>query len=295
MTKRKTPKSSRTSDIQAEDSTSVSVEVVDPEELTEEELSLRLHLERKVERSFYECGKAIIELRNKRLYRSTHKTFEEYCRDRFGFTHRSVNYLIAGSMVVDNLQKGTIGSQILPTSERQVRPLTKLEPDLQCEVWQLSVEEAGGKVPSGRIVKDIVERLKEKPLYKAGDFCLVGDVFILTKLDATERKYNGCWAIALALNEFTVEVAVHDNTLIVKPENLNKIDSPEAQHQLPLLKQRIWRLRDRPELDRGAYTVLESLGRQSYLTDVEFGLLQWLEEYYGVGNLDSNVGMDYTH
>ena len=125
--------------------------------------------------------------------------------------------------------------------------------------------------------------MKEKPLYKASDFCQVGDVFILTKLEATERKYNGCWAIAVALHEFTVEVAVHDNTLIVHSENLNKIDSPEAHQQLPLLKQRIWRLRDRPELDRGAYTVLESLGRQSYLTLVEERLLRCLEEYYGVG------------
>ena len=75
---------------------------------------------------------------------------------------------------------------------------------------------------------------------------------------------------------------ISDHTLIVKPENLNKIDSPEAQHQIPLLKERIWRLRDRGILDRGAYTVLESLGQQTYLTPVEDGLLRWMSEYYGV-------------
>lgn len=77
-------------------------------------------------------------------------------------------------------------------------------------------------------------------------------------------------------------LTVHDSKLIVKPENLNKIDSPEAQYQLKRIKQRIWRLRDRGELDRCAYTVLESLGRQTFLTPVEDGLLRWLEEYYGV-------------
>jgi hypothetical protein len=48
------------------------------EELTQEEQSDRLHLERKVERAFFEAGKALTELRDRRLYRSTHKTFEEY-------------------------------------------------------------------------------------------------------------------------------------------------------------------------------------------------------------------------
>ena len=186
------------------------------------------------------------------------------------------------AIVVDNLQKCPQFADIFPNREGQVRPLTKLEPSQQRSCWQQAVLEAGGRIPSGRVVKGIVERLKEKPLYHASDFCEVGDVFILTRLEAPERKYNGCWAISVALNEFTVEVAVHDNTLTVKPENLNKIDSPDAHDQLPQIKERIWRLRNLGALDRGAYTVLESLGRQTYLTPVEFGLLQWLEEYYGV-------------
>jgi hypothetical protein len=36
--------------------------------------------------------------------------------------------------------------KILPTNERQVRPLTRLEPDKQREVWQQAVEAAGGRV-----------------------------------------------------------------------------------------------------------------------------------------------------
>ncbi|WP_026736266.1 hypothetical protein [Fischerella sp. PCC 9605] len=46
----------------------VSVEVVELEELTEEEQRDRSHLERKVERAFYEAGKALMELRDRRLY-----------------------------------------------------------------------------------------------------------------------------------------------------------------------------------------------------------------------------------
>ncbi|GAA6617570.1 hypothetical protein [Scytonema sp. NUACC26] len=83
------------------------VEVVELGELREEELHLRLHLERKVERSFYEAGKALMELRDKRLYRNTHKTFEEYCRDRFGHSRQKSNYLIAAADIFENLT--TIG------------------------------------------------------------------------------------------------------------------------------------------------------------------------------------------
>jgi hypothetical protein len=55
--------------------------------LTEEEQRDHLHLERKVERAFFEAGRALTELRDRRLYRSTHRTFEKYCRDRFGYSH----------------------------------------------------------------------------------------------------------------------------------------------------------------------------------------------------------------
>ncbi|WP_242054147.1 hypothetical protein [Nostoc sp. FACHB-888] len=63
-------------------SATITVTAVEVPELTEEEQRDRLHLERKVERAFFEAGKALMELRERKLYRSTHKTFEEYCRVR---------------------------------------------------------------------------------------------------------------------------------------------------------------------------------------------------------------------
>lgn len=256
------------------------------EELTYDEERLRHHLELRVEKAFYEAGKALADLRNQRLYRSTHKTFESYCRDRFEFTHRHVNYLVAGSQVVENLQMGTIGSQILPTRERQVRPLVDLEPDLQCEIWQQAVESAGGKVPSGRVVQGIVERLKAKPLFLVKDFCQVGDVFVLTRLEAKEKKYNGCPCVATHLNDFTVIVDVHDTELTVKPDNLDKIDLPEVKQQLPQILKRIRRVRQVPQFgDRVADTVLEHLGRQTYLTPLEDRILQLIEQECGAEDI----------
>ena len=250
------------------------------EELTEDEEKERHRLELKVERAFYEAGTALRQLRDGRFYRSTHKTFEAYCRDRFGFTRRRPYQLIDAANVMENLC--TIGTQILPSSERQIRDLIELDPKEQCKVWQQAVEQADGKVPTGRIVKGIVEQLKEKPLIKASDFCSVGDAFILTRLEGAERKYNGCWAIASDLRDFTVVVDVYDGDIAVKPENLNPIDLPDVRHQLPQTLKRIKRLRRVSLLDRGAYYVLEGLGRQIYLTDLEEKLLSFLEQEYRI-------------
>jgi hypothetical protein len=82
---------------------SIVVEII--EELTYEEQQERLHLEKQVERSFYVAGKALQQLRDRRLYRSTHRTFEEYCRDRFGYSRRHPYLLIDAAIVVDNLSE----------------------------------------------------------------------------------------------------------------------------------------------------------------------------------------------
>ncbi|WP_250126325.1 hypothetical protein [Chroococcidiopsis sp. CCMEE 29] len=253
------------------------------EELTQQEADDRHRLEVKVERAFYEAALALRELHDRKLYRSTHSRFDHYCRERFGFSQQNADLLIRAARVIDNLKVTTIGCNFLPTSERQVRPLTKLGPDEQREVWQQAVEQAGNKVPSGRIVKSlVVERLKEKPLFPAADFCRIGDVFILTRLEGNESRYNRCPCTAVELKNFTVEVDVYDATLLVKPENLKPIDSPDARRQLPQTLKRIKRLRNVGLLDRGAYNVLEDLGQQIYLTDLEEKLLTFLEKEYGI-------------
>jgi hypothetical protein len=265
-------------------STSIPVEAAQVEvleELTYDEQRDRHRLELGVEQAFYQAGKALSELRERRLYRSTHKTFEAYCQDRFGFTRRHSDYLIAGAVVVENLQEmRTIHSQILPTKLEQIKPLANLKPDEQRQVWDKAVETANGKVPSGRIVKGIVEQLKEKPLVLNKYYCQVGDVFTLVRLEGKEKKYNGCWAIAVEPRDLTVIVDVHDVTLTVKPDNLDKIGSPDVKRQLPHTLKRIRQLREVGSLDRGAYNVLEDLGKHTYLTPVEESLLSWLEKYY---------------
>ena len=269
--------------VSPEATVTVNTTAIQIEELTQDEEKERHRLELKVERAFYESGSALREIRDRRLYRVTHPAdFIGYCRDRFCKTKQAVNYLIAAAEVFENLLTTTISCRVLPTSETQVRDIAGLTPQEQIEIWNEAIESYGGKVAPRRVVKSIVERLKEKPLVKASDFCQIGDAFILTRLEGAERKYNGCWAIALEVRDFTIAVDVYDNTLTVKPDNLNPIDLPDVRRQFPQTLKRIKQLRSVGMLDRCAYTHLEALGRQTYLTEVEEIVLQCLENHYGI-------------
>lgn len=264
------------------------VEVV--ETLTSDEECDRARLELRVQRAFYEAGAALRELRDRKLYRSTHKTFEVYCRDRFGYNRSRSYQFIDAAAVVDNLKKCPQFVDIFPTVESQCRPLTKLQPDEQRSCWQAAVEKAGGKVPSGQIVKRVVDALKEKPSRTApADFCDVGDVFTLTGLTGEERHYNGCWAIATALNSFTVGVDTYDQTLLVKPNHLKIVDDSEARRHLPAIAKRIRRLRE-CDLDRSTLLNLEAFGKRTYLTDREEELLLFLEQQYGLATARPTTG-----
>ena len=281
----------------------------DTDELTHEEARDRGNLERKVERAFYEAGKALQELRERRLYRNTHKTFESYCQERFGHSRQKANFLIAGAKAYDNLttnccqtdpenlttngtqtetetQMTTNGTQILPTSEGQVRPLTKLEPDQQREAWQKAVEQAGGKVPSGRIVKSIVDQIRERN--PVPNPWRVNEVAMIMVKDNPElRGKGGCWCVITEVHNFSCTVRLWDGDYQVKPENLKELPySNEQQEMVRKLCDRLTKIYH-AEMEDTAKAVLASLGRidRPWLTEIESGLLTFLE-----GNLKTDNG-----
>ncbi|MHC5861044.1 hypothetical protein [Nostoc sp.] len=209
----------------------ITVTAVEVPELTEEEQRDRLHLERRVERAFFEAGKALTELRDRRLYRSTHKTFEEYCRDRFGFSRRQPYHLIEAAVIFDNLvEKCERNVHILPTNEWQIRPLSKLDPDIQPEAWEQAVESANGKVPSHRIVKDAVQRIMERTqvpnTYQLGEVCQ-----ILAKDNPELRGKGGCWGIVNHVGEFSCTVRTWDGEHTVGLQHLKSYDYLPAECQ----------------------------------------------------------------
>jgi site-specific DNA-methyltransferase (adenine-specific) len=106
--------------------------------------------------TFYEVGTALLAIRDERLYRVTHGTFEEYCRDRWRMVASRARQLIGAAQVVANLESVTI---VTPDNESQARELAPLEPDAQREVWKKVVETApNGNYTAAQIRAIVNER-----------------------------------------------------------------------------------------------------------------------------------------
>ncbi len=262
------------------------VEVV--EELSPEEAADRQRLELRVERAFYESGLALKELRSRRLYRSTHKSFEQYCLDRFGFQRRYPYYLIDAVDVVDNLC--TNSAQILPNKETQVRPLTKLNPDEQCQIWLQAVDQAGGKVPPARIVKDLVMRHmgivedlnQNNPSLR--EFVPGAVVEIKALKRSPLYPFNGMWGIIDHVGSFsyTVRISIVRDRQQCKAEEITLIDD-EYTKDIKAVAQRIEAL-IQFELEHVDYGILELLQRSTCFTPRQLLYLERMEADYGKSN-----------
>lgn len=234
------------------------------------------------------AGLALAQLKSRRLYKSTHKTFEEYCRDRFGFTRDTTYLKIGAAAVYENIERilPTICRQNLPlpTNENQLRYLVKakLEAPNQLEIWQKAVEEAGGKVPSGRIVKDIVQRIKEKttlPLpFRVGEVCS-----LVARNNPELKGKGGCWCIVSELHEFSCTVNTWDSQYILKPEHLKSCNYSKREcAAMEEIGARMSLLYATGKLDKAAIWILNGLAKidRAYLTSLEEKLLNLLESEY---------------
>jgi len=106
--------------------------------------------------NFFEVGFALCQIKEKRLYRETHDTFEDYCRERWDISRDYAYKQIAAASVIQNVDQGIQK----PETERQARPLAKLPAEEQAPAWQKAVETAPeGKVTArhvGKIVREII-------------------------------------------------------------------------------------------------------------------------------------------
>jgi hypothetical protein len=124
--------------------------------LTLYELDVRHRLESVIENglaTFEATGRALLEIRDCKLYRDDYRTFEAYCRKRWGFSKSRGNQLIAGVKVLDNLT--TTGCQL---NERQLRELGKEEPAVQIEV----AAQIGAMPPAAATLREMLDQRREQ-------------------------------------------------------------------------------------------------------------------------------------
>jgi len=115
--------------------------------------------------AFYEVGEALLAIREKRLYRESHTTWNQYLRERWDMGKSQAFYLIQSAETYRAIEdhSSTIvelgSSPILPTTENQARELTPLPPDERPQAWREAVEKAGGQ-PTAEDVKSVVRERK---------------------------------------------------------------------------------------------------------------------------------------
>lgn len=122
---------------------------------------------------FLETGAALVQIRDQRLYRESHGTFEAYCEGKWGFKKRQAYRYIEASRAVaemcpmghkepmDNaaLWAADQERQKMIRNERAARELAKVkDPAERAEVLADAVEDAGGKPPTAKQVKAAAEK-----------------------------------------------------------------------------------------------------------------------------------------
>lgn len=97
--------------------------------------------------SFIECGRALAEIRDGRKYLEGWKTFEEYCKDRWGWKRAHAYRMIEAASTMSPMGDKT-DTDVKPGNERQARELAHVEPE-QREAVMAAAAAAGPVTAAG--------------------------------------------------------------------------------------------------------------------------------------------------
>lgn len=134
--------------------------VIMSDPLSADEAQILAHYEEVIARgikTFVEVGRALMTIRDRKLYRANYATFEAYCRERWDLSRPYAYQLIDAAVVVENLSGIT---DIVPVNEAQAQPLTRLPPEEQMEVWAEVVKTAPASGVTAKHVKTTISRVK---------------------------------------------------------------------------------------------------------------------------------------
>ena len=93
------------------------------------------------------------------LWQATHKSFDEYVRERFNYKPQHVGRLLSAGNLTLQLKSETLKPEDLPTNEAQLRPLlNKLPEDRQVEAWKKVVADLK---PQERTGAKVMAKVKE--------------------------------------------------------------------------------------------------------------------------------------
>jgi hypothetical protein len=114
--------------------------------------------------ALWDLGKALADIRDRKLYRVGYKTFEAYCSTRWDFSAGRARQIIGATDQVAIIESAPTAVAVLPTKERQMRPLARLvDPVQKVEAWVAAVDAAGGDQPTEEQVAAAAEKVLPPP------------------------------------------------------------------------------------------------------------------------------------
>ncbi len=229
------------------DSETITSELEEEEQDRQEAIALKAEIIKLMADFFVALGEKLKYYQEKRLYRFEFDNFGTWCEQELGIQRAHAYRLIRAYEVYNciqsqclplgdkkendyqNISKANIP---LPTSERQLRPLTKLPEDQWFPTWCEAVERNGSteKPPAGKIVEQIVKEKKametahryQSPVerFKQGEI-----VRITASHNQDLKEYHQHWGIIQQVGEFGYSVTtykgdvtgvLHDDLMLIK-------------------------------------------------------------------------------
>jgi hypothetical protein len=121
--------------------------------MQKEENERLAELEAVIESSFVAQGNALREIRDSRLYRETHDTFEAYCQERWDYSRPQAYRLIAAAETVEVVSPN--GDTASPANEAVARELKGTDEE-KAAAWEEAVQKHGDK-PTAKQVREVVQ------------------------------------------------------------------------------------------------------------------------------------------
>lgn len=230
---------------------------------------------------------------------------------------RSNLFTKARSTLQKELQAGRIEEKNLNVpigtfSESQLRSLSKLKDDYRPEAIVKAKEIAGDRPLTAKDIsqsvaeitlerpetraRSIVDIVKEKtfvPLSELGEYA-VGDIVVVKASGkSTLRSCDGYWGIVERISHFAYHICIsvkeekisdgsgEVTLLCCKGDEVEKLELNDGDKLLfRSVSDRIKKLVWRNDLDTSAWWILEGLSRQTFFTQEQMALLEFLEARY---------------
>jgi len=122
---------------------------------------------------FVQVGQALSRIRDSRLYRENYSTFEEYCLEVWEISDRFARNLRSAADVVHVLEEKNFA--VLPATESQARPLTKLPREDWAGAWRDVLR----IVPNGRVTTGAVAEVVQRRINRMAG--ISSDTEVVTK------------------------------------------------------------------------------------------------------------------